>query len=68
MKRFKEMREVVHLTGDELAGYLDLSPGRVSQLKSLGVFDLEDDGLFDLTKSLLMYERFLAHPHLFRDW
>jgi hypothetical protein len=67
MKRFKQTREVVHLTGEELADYFDLSPGRISQLKALGVFDLEEDGLFDLTKSLVMYERFLAHPHLFRE-
>lgn len=44
MKRKMVQVEQVWMNGEELAKALDLSPGRVSQLAAIGVFEKEKDG------------------------
>jgi hypothetical protein len=65
MKKLKKTIEVYHLTGQELAEWLDLSEGRVSQLCSQGVFERCEDGLYDLSSSVINYGRFILAPQLY---
>jgi hypothetical protein len=65
MKRTKKVVEAVRCTAAELAEMFDLSPARISQLTTQGVFERGADKHYDLTLSLIGYERFLAHPRWF---
>jgi hypothetical protein len=67
MKRIKKTVEEVRCTATELAEMFDLSVGRISQLTTQGVFERGADKHYDLTLSLISYERFLAHPHWFTE-
>jgi hypothetical protein len=54
------------LTGSELAEWLDLSPGRITQLTDKGVLEKDEKtGLYDLQFSVISYSRFLLAPHMF---
>ena len=61
MKRERATIEQVWLTAAELSEYFELSIQRVGQLRQMGVLQQRTDGLYDLTTSLIGYERFLAH-------
>lgn len=52
--------EEIRVTASELAVLLRLSRGRVSQLTG-SIFERDKNGLFDLSTSLIAYERYLWH-------
>ncbi len=52
------------MNGDELAAALDLSPARVSQLASQGVFERHKDG-YELGFSLASYSKYILCPRLY---
>jgi hypothetical protein len=65
MKIEKKTVEVRWLTGAELGTYLDLSPGRISQLTSDGILERRDgDGLYDLEHCLGIYSKYILAPHI----
>jgi hypothetical protein len=66
MKRKMVQVEQVWMNGEELAEALDLSPGRVSQLATLGVFEREKDG-FELGFSLRNYAKYILNPSVYSD-
>jgi hypothetical protein len=66
MKRKMVQHEEIWMNGEELAYALDLSPSRVSELATLGVFEKEKDG-YELGFSLASYSKYILAPHLYGD-
>ena len=62
MQRTKRTIEEFRVNGEELAELLKLTPSRISQLTTAGVFSRGEDGLFDLTTAISEYERSLFRP------
>jgi hypothetical protein len=67
MKRKTVQRVEVWMTGEELAEALDLSPSRVSELASLGVFERHPKDGYELKFSLASYSKYILAPRLY-DW
>jgi hypothetical protein len=65
MKKLRRTIEEYHLTGGELAEWLDLTPGRITQLTDKGVLEKGEDGLYDLSAAVINYGRFLLAPHIY---
>jgi hypothetical protein len=64
MKRKMVQVEQVWMNGEELAEALDLSPARVSQLATLGVFEKHKDG-YELGFSVASYSKYILCPRMY---
>jgi hypothetical protein len=60
--------EAIRLTAAELSEWLDLSPGRITQLTDQGVLERGDDKHYDWHQSLSQYALFTQNPKMFSDW
>jgi hypothetical protein len=67
MRRRMVQVEQTWMNGEELAEALDLSPSRVSELATLGVFERDNKLGFELGFSLRNYSKYILAPHLFSD-
>lgn len=69
MKRKMVKHEEIWMNGKELARALDLSPARVSELATLGVFERDKTDGYELGFSLRNYAKYILNPSVFdRRW